>query len=489
MSAVAESARKTVPSYSAQELFVLIAPALTVFAMTAFSDRLIRDGDTYWHIRVGEWMLDNRSIIRSDTFSYTFAGQPWQAHEWLSEVIMALTYRAGGWSALYILTAASFAATAWILARALLKHLEPIPALYISLLAIACLQPWIIIRPHALVMPILALWVSELLRARLDGRSPSVWLAALAMVWANLHGSFVLGIALAGFFAIEAVLDDRRAVLPWGRILGLTIASTLVTPWGVSGLVFPLLFSGNATTDLIVEWQSTTFETLTAFEVSGLALGLLFLLTGVQVPLWRAILLLGLVHMALEHQRFVTVLAIIGSMLIAEPVSNALKQRGWVLDTKRPVNSRGPVIGAAAVALLVVVACFAIPKPMRNNVVTPITALASVPESIGGTPVFNDWTFGGILIFAGVKPFVDGRAEMYGYDFVADYVKIRGGDAAALNSAVERYNIAWAILRPTTSPNNVLDLMPEWCRTFADEFAVVHIRRKIALDSELQCLN
>ena len=67
-----------------------LAAALAGFALAAFSPGLLNDGDTYWHIRAGEWMLAHRAVLRSDVFSYTMAGAPWHTQEWLAEIRPAL---------------------------------------------------------------------------------------------------------------------------------------------------------------------------------------------------------------------------------------------------------------------------------------------------------------------------------------------------------------------------------------------------------------
>src|SRR6185369_4559302 len=71
--------------------------AVAICTALAWVPKVLGDPDTYWHIAAGEWILDHRQIPLVDPFSYTFAGQPWTAHEWLSEVLLALAFRAGGW--------------------------------------------------------------------------------------------------------------------------------------------------------------------------------------------------------------------------------------------------------------------------------------------------------------------------------------------------------------------------------------------------------
>ena len=52
-------------------------------------DRLLNDPDSYWHIVVGRWIVAHRAFPTHDPFSFTFAGAPWIAKEWLSQILYA----------------------------------------------------------------------------------------------------------------------------------------------------------------------------------------------------------------------------------------------------------------------------------------------------------------------------------------------------------------------------------------------------------------
>src|SRR5688572_16000222 len=93
------------PSWTAQQLFVACLPALFIFVLITFAPSVIPDGDPFWHIATGQWILTHSAIPTTDPFSHTFAGAPWTAHEWLSEVILGLTYQTFGLSGLHLLVA------------------------------------------------------------------------------------------------------------------------------------------------------------------------------------------------------------------------------------------------------------------------------------------------------------------------------------------------------------------------------------------------
>ena len=130
----------------------------------------------------------------------------------------------------------------------------------------------------------------------------------------------------------------------------------------------------------------------------------------------------------------------------------------------------------AAGAALVVVTRLAIPLVRVDNGNVPVTALAHVPPQLLSQPVFNEYAFGGYLIFKGVKPYVDGRADMYGDAWVQEYLAIAGGAQPDVDRAFKRWNIRWTILSPREPLVRMLDSRPGWRRVYADGFAVVHAR-------------
>src|SRR5258706_7597794 len=80
---------------SLSDLAFLI-PIVVLFGCTTGVGWLLTDSDTGWHIRAGEWMLNNGRVPTTDVFSFTMAGKPWFAWEWLSDVFMATVHRSRG---------------------------------------------------------------------------------------------------------------------------------------------------------------------------------------------------------------------------------------------------------------------------------------------------------------------------------------------------------------------------------------------------------
>jgi hypothetical protein len=162
------------------------------------------------------------------------------------------------------------------------------------------------------------------------------------------------------------------------------------------------------------------------------------------------------------------VFAAVVPLLLAEPLAGAALPR-----------ARMPRRAIAACAVLLValsVARLMLPVARGGGDVTPREALAHVPADVIRTPVLNEYGFGGYLIFAGLKPFIDSRAELYGDEFLKNYARIIAPEPDALKATLAKYKIGWTLLKPDCPAVAVLDMMPGWHRLYADDVAVVHVR-------------
>src|SRR6478672_2419383 len=74
----------------------LVATVVCLIILLA-GKNLLRDGDSYWHVAVGHWIVDHHAFPVSDSFSFTFTGSRWIAKEWLSQLLYAGAYALAGW--------------------------------------------------------------------------------------------------------------------------------------------------------------------------------------------------------------------------------------------------------------------------------------------------------------------------------------------------------------------------------------------------------
>jgi len=187
----------------------------------------------------------------------------------------------------------------------------------------------------------------------------------------------------------------------------------------------------------------------------------------VKLPPSRLLLLLGLLYLALAHLRHQMILAVIAPLLLAEPLGR---------DFKPLARAAQPIVPLCFVALLgLMIAVRTVWPVVRSDAPsTPASALSHVPAAAG--PVLNDYAFGGYLIFSGVRPFIDSRADLYGDAWLSRYAAIISPDRAALEETLRAFKIGWTIFNPASPAVPLLDSMPGWRRLYADGIAVIHIR-------------
>ena len=444
--------------------------ALIVGLFVAFTPGLFNDGDTFLHVAAGARMLDLGRVLTTDPFSYTFGGKPWQTHEWLAEVIMALAFRAGGWAGVALLFGVTVGSAIALLVRHVQK-LAPGPiGLAVAALPFACLAPSLLARPHILALPLMELFVAELVFARREGRRPrAIPLALMMAAWCNMHGSFVIGLLLAAAFGLEDVIKRRATFLaaarPWALLGALLLAAVVIGPHGVDNLTFPLKLTGFSSLNAIGEWAPMNIAENSMFALT-LAAGLFALLwRGRRLDALPLLVVLALIDMSFSHVRHVVLFAMIAPLMVTEAFASETD------SAPRPA----PFAAMAASLAVVAIVRMLVPLSEPKSPCAPVAGLAHVPASLQAQPVFNAYAFGAYLAYRGVKPYVDSRAEVYGDDFLKAFSGLEE-NPALLMKELEARHVAWTLEAPGSQVARALDAAPGWTRLYADPTAVVHVR-------------
>ena len=162
--------------------------------------------DLAYHVRTGEAILATHGAPSIDAFTFSMVGRPWLDQQWGAQVLLALVYRAGGWAAMGFFHGALVGATFWFLwlacrARGASSRLSA--ALTLGGFAVCFYNAGM--RPQTMAYPLFTgtLWILADRRAH----PRRLWIFPFVMVvWANVHGSFPLGLVLIGLSWAE----DRR---------------------------------------------------------------------------------------------------------------------------------------------------------------------------------------------------------------------------------------------------------------------------------------
>jgi hypothetical protein len=459
----------------------LAAIAISLLALSTLSPRVLGDGDTWSHLATGEWIIAHGGVPRADPFSHSMLGAPWTAHEWLSELLMTLAFGLGGWSGVVLLTGVAAAGAALIVGVSAARDLRGGPLLATVGLGLGLMTASLLARPHLLALPLAAAWSAGLLAARNRGRAPPLALSGLMTAWSNMHGGFVFGLALIGPFALEALAaTPRQARLAtagaWALFAVAAFSAALLNPYGVEALIFPFRLIGVENLSRVSEWQAEDFSHIGPMEIALLTLIGFALTRPLAAPPIRTALLVLLIAMALEHVRHQLLLGVLAPMLLARPIAMAVGQEHAEGRRIAPIAMTATV----AVSLGVGAARLLWPIERVDGTAAPISALEAVPPQLRARPVLNDYAFGGYLIWSHVRPFIDGRADVYGDAMLGLYGKLQAGDAETVERTIRRYGIVWTIFAPGAQTVATLDREPGWRRLYADSYAVVHVRDEAA---------
>jgi len=486
-------------SPTARPLFSLpLIVALLLFAvLTLAKTSVMPDGDPYWHVTTGRWILEHGTVPVRDIYSHSASSYAWSAHEWLSEILMYGVQQLGGWQALQLLACGAFALTAGYMLRFLMQRMAVAPALTLGVICLAVMSMHFMARPHAFVWPITALWVGTLVNAGEQRRGPPLWLLPLLILWCNLHASFTLGLGFAGALALDAIWTVRRStertalIRQWTVFLGLASLCILVNPRGIHAITYALeVMRMSDTLDIVGEWRSADFHQF-QFLLLWLAYVMVTAFTGrlVMSPI-RIIFVCGLLYLALKHARYHALVGLVSPFLLARPMAEGAarasgadpRESGIGMGTSsalppaRPLGLLIGVLAAIALAFGLYPRLQAAPSPF----VTPANALRAFIATGADGRVFNTYVFGGYLISRGIPVYIDGRGDMYGDKMMkemADANDLR--TPHALENLLAKYQIGWTLLQPKTSAVELLDHLPQWERIYGDTIAVVHVRRDL----------
>jgi hypothetical protein len=478
---------------------VYLFAALTILAVRPLLTTIPMH-DFWWHLAMGREIATTGTIPAVDAFSFTRVDEPFFNQSWLAQLCMYGLYVLGGLPLLILVQALVIVGTYGLLLHLCIVRTGRL-RLCVGLMLLgtvpASFTNWVI-RPQSYALPLFAIFLYVLTawglgrdgalarEFRLGGvRIPMLWLLpVLAVLWVNVHGSFVLGGVLIFLTFIgewlRRAISDRQEDLSWAQrpvgraedvlerlerpqrpplsslfMCGMLVGGAwLLNPQGleVIGYVRNLLGSSQVT-QLVTEWAPPTIR-----DASG-ALFFLFVMGGVLILAYarRApdpvdmLLLAAFFWLALSAIRNNIWFALVATPLYAVQAASWREQGTAVFQGQPKLNAM--LIGVLSLLLLLsspwVKPNLGLP-PQLGALVDPTTPVAAVEtlRSDQARPqrVFHDLGYGSYLIWAMPEQlvFIDPRIELYPFEQWQDFLQLsRGENVEAL---LERYDIDGLLL-------------------------------------------
>ena len=488
--------RAIAPSYS-DLLFIAMIVWLFMLGEDAWS-RLLVDGDTGWHIRVGEHILDGKGIPATDFFSLTKYGEPWFAWEWGADVVYGWLHRISGLKGVVLLSGVQIALFAAVMARFMIwRGANAMAAIGVTLLAAGAGSLHYLARPHLYTLLLLpaAIWLLERDRRRRDGW---IWaMVPVTVVWTNLHGGFLAFLACLGLAVVGELLERRWAdARRWALLLACCGVATIVNPYGI-GLHRHLLayMQSDWIKDAVDEFQSPRFRSENLMQYEALLLA--GLMTAASI-VWRrgrfthVLWILFWAHQSLVSVRHVTVFVTLAAPLVAveltllwDRVTEGAARKGVTGIVRSMVADMGAAFrwtSAWPALFVAALATFDVGSRWPDDFPTlrfPVKLITEQANLIRGHRILTTDEWGDYLLYRfypGQRVYFDGRTDFYGPVVGKEYIRLTGG-GHGWEEILDRHGFDAALLPLDVALTSLLKTHPGW-RVAADDGKTLMFERR-----------
>ena len=520
-----------VPSVS-DLVFVLLLVALTSGTL---AKGLLGDAGIGWHIRTGELIRNTHEVPRVDPFSSVMQGKAWFAWEWLYDYLVGTLHMWAGLNGVLLLTGFVIALTFALVFRRMIARGAQLPvAIVILLLALAASTIHFLARPHVVSWLLAVIWFDVLERFEAEGNwRRLVWLPATMLAWVNLHGGFLVGLALLGIYFVGSAVPawsarnvaEKAAARVRAKAIAITgvvcALFTLANPYGYQLHVHIYRYlSDRFLMDHIDEFLSPNFHGMAQKCFAVLVLLAVVGTAGARkkITLTQLLVVLFAVYTGMYASRNLPISSILLALTVAPQLSVVLKEMAGsreVSDGLRRSLARFDSFSARMAAfdarmagrlwpgLAVVVLLWScahhggigsshVMDARFDDQRFPVKAVdylagahtggvaAPLPTRAAGDAIFCPDRWGGYLIYR-LYPqrlvAVDDRHDLYETEFLKRYLKIVHGEPG-WRDVLSETRAGWVMVSAESVPAGLLASDAKWSVAYRDDVAVLFRRIK-----------
>lgn len=487
------------------------------FAVLGLGPRLLNmDGDLGRHITIGDYILDNQIIPTKDLFSHSMQGLDLTPHEWMAQILFALSHRLAEMDGVVMLSALIIATTFTLVFRQCFERSNMLlVSLGICLIAAATASIHWLARPHLFTMLFTVLWIGELEKFRRDRRLRWWVLIIIMLVWVNFHGAFIAGFVIWGIYFLDSLFPLKSAITisrksEWNLKIGELVSIPAMKLFLLGVIAFCLTFLNpvgwriwETTLGFLrsrylvshtVEYLPPNFHQISAWPFLFMIGGsiLLLSLTIRKRPIASALLLSVWTVMGLISARNISLYAVITAPILAVMASNFVREKRKLTNIVdfdlrlRMVNYRlvGHIWPLALIIVLGIVLIGGINLDFRGESnrfspqVFPVEAVDWVSQQGEFGPVFNYFPWGGYLLYRmwpQEQVFIDGQTDFYGESLTRKYEQVITINNDWLD-ILDQYKITWVIMPPQSELIKNLRKEIGWEELYLDDTAAILFR-------------
>lgn len=468
-------------------IFSFPAMLITMLAgvVFAFARHGLVDPDIWWHLRDAEYLFAHHQFIREDMYSFTVIGGRWINPEWLAEIPYYLAWRVFGLMGIKIVQLAVIEAIFFGLVYLCWRQSRNIKAAVIAcyfavLLATVNFGPRTVLFGYCCLVVLLIV----LDRFRSHGKGPLWLLPPLFCLWANLHGTWLVGLTVFGIVITGGLVQGRWARLEsirWSTrqlrqllfAFGGSAVAVFINPYGFRLVLWSVLYplQLKVAVEHTQEYQSVNFH-----DARGkIALMLIVvLLVGALLGrhIWHltelGLVLFGL-YSGLTYERFLFLAAILAAPLLAKLLANVVPPYRREID--KPVFNAVLMVAT----LVFLVRGFPSTVQLRQSIdaVYPAEILPLLKAHPPAGAVLNEYGWGGYLGWhdRALRDFADTRADIFEQAGVfQDYINVLGLKDVQL--VLDKYAIRYVLFPKGEALTSFLRESRSWKVTYDGKICV-----------------
>lgn len=447
--------------------------------------RLFDDPDIWWHLANARSLFATHHFVVTEPYAFTVAGKRWIDPEWGAEAPFWMAYQLFRLRGIYFASWILIVANLGLLyVRSLRKTVNPNASLWASVVALGLMT--VNAGPRTILCGYLCLsvllWVIDEV-----GQGSLRWLPVvpfLFLVWVNLHGSWIIGLAMLALYIICGLFNVQHGLINQIRqewriqkallvTLALSCAAVFVNPygWRLAWNPFDMMLKQPLNIATIEEWKPLDLH-LFAGKMMVAAIAIILSATLLKKRDWKLteLVFLGFAgYAAFSHVRFTVLAAVIITPWIAESLGTII----W----KEPQSEAHPVLNALFAVTFLVMAVLSVPSETALvNALNIRYPEAAIQELQPGWKCLTQYDIGGKLAFEGKPDFMDSRVDTFEHHGVfQDYL-----DIARIKRPLElldRYKIDHVLFQEQSPLVYLLERTPGWKVTLREGTYVLLARR------------
>lgn len=477
----------------------LLAFVVTVLIFIVMNSGGILANDFLWHVKVGEWIVENKTVPTYGIFSWSAVERDlyWTTHEWLGEVILYGVYTLTSDKGIYLLCFINALLLMFLIFRQNREEMKRnvlLSGIFIIALPVI-INMFNIPRPHIFSSLFFFLTLSVLYRYVETG-TKWIWIVPfISLLWGNIHGGMatlcyicllVFLISTATDFSygrVECVKIEKKRWLILLLVTVLSFVAICLNPNGIKTITFVFSHMANEKVmDVVTEWASPDIKELNSL-ICAIPIGccaLSFVSSKKKIKAYDVLMFLAMTFLFMRSARFAYYFCVSMAFYYFKYMPDFMEESRVAKSLKNVYPMLTFLIGTMAILLFGL--NFDRAAVLRDRTLTEDSLKAI--ESVNAERPYNFYDLGGELIYHGYDVFIDGRADMYQGEIFDDFYtlmkSLNSRDAA--DNIIEKYDFDAFFCLPNEPFNIYLEMDDRYKEYYRDDA----IRIWIPIVSEIE---